>query len=452
MYAVSPFQSLYETSGTHSGLRALKNRLYAFFGIVLIVLLAILLHSAFRKGGLWQEGRYNDFRAYHDAASYALDDKLSSAYALEERPYQYPPTLASVIVPIGLVPYRVGLVIWVLLSLGVLVCSFRVLDRVLCPPVDGLAKMVGFLFVYRLIESDFANTNANVLVLGLVVFGFALERRERSVWGGFLIALAACVKVYPILLFPWMVSPSRRRMLPGFLGGVVVWGVLVPGTVLGPSECFASYRAWYGCMMAPMAAEETAEEAEETQYVAGQSLRTLAYHLLRRTDATAHDEESISVNFTHLSRAQTEGIYYAMSIVALGLCYAVIRKRWRGGVWRGDEIAIAMALTVLLSPLARKAHFVMIWPAAAMAFAVAFTSMGKRRTVLFSLWGVALGLVLLTSPGVLGAKLSKLAMAYCPLSMSTLILIAILLVPRQGCTAHAASAPVSPCQGAESSG
>ena len=112
-----------------------------------------------------------------------------------------------------------------LVGLALLLCSFRVLDKVLCPPVMGLDKLVGFLLVYRLVESDFANTNANVLVLGIVIIGFWLERRERSVAAGMLLALAACVKVFPILIFPWLLTPSRRRMLGGFLLGLLILAI-----------------------------------------------------------------------------------------------------------------------------------------------------------------------------------------------------------------------------------
>lgn len=413
----------------------MKQRLYVILTVILIALMAILLHSAFRKGGLWQPDRFNDFRAYHDAAVLAVDGRLPEAYSLKERPYQYPPTLASLILPLGFLPYRVALVVWVLVGLALLLCSFRVLDKVLCPPVMGLDKLVGFLLVYRLVESDFANTNANVLVLGIVIIGFWLERRERSVAAGMLLALAACVKVFPILIFPWLLTPSRRRMLGGFLLGLLFWGAIVPATVLGPSDYKDCCRAWYGSMISPMAEAEAEEPSgeEEVLYVAGQSIRTLTYHLLRRTDASAHDEEIVTVNVAHLTRSQVEWIYVSLGLLVCGLSFVVIRLRWRGGVWRGEEIAVACLLCVLVSPLARKAHFVMLLPAAVWSFSIVRSAVGSRRWGLGALWGLACGLVVLSSPGVLGPTLSKLVMAYCPLTFASLLLLAIALLPRATC-------------------
>ncbi len=396
------------------------------FTIVIVALSLALVHSAFRKGGLWDADRANDFRAYHQAARAALGRDLASAYSAPEKPYQYPPTLASIVVPLGLLPARAALVLWVLGSLALLLWSFRVLERVLCPPVRGVDKFLGFLMVFRMIESDFANTNANTLVLGLIIWGFSLERRGRSGFAGVVIALATCIKVFPALLAPWMLYRARWRMTGGFLAGLVVWGALVPGTVLGPADFSRSFASWYRGVVAPMspAAVEYGDEAPGG-YLPGQSLRVLLHRVARPIDATAHDDEEVPLNVMTLSKSAVDMVWVGLAVVLLGGLMVFFRRRSSSPIWGGGEIAVALTLTVLLSPLARKAHFVVLLPAATYAFMLARISTGARRTVSRTLWWAALGVILLTSPSIIGDRWSAIALGLCPLSVAGLMLVAV---------------------------
>lgn len=402
---------------------------YGLLAGVLVVLGLILVVSAFHKGGLWREGRFNDFMAYHRAAVAAVHGDLTPAYEDPERPYQYPPTLAALIVPLGLLSYRAGLVIWVLGSLLLVFWVLRVLDEVLCPPVEGLDKFLGIVLTYRFLQSDFANTNANTIVLALLTAGFLLERRRHSLAAGGVLALAACVKVFPLLIFPWMVYRQRWRNTTGFLGGLLLWGALVPGTILGPRALVNGLEHWYEGVLAPinvLSADYATGPAAE--YVPGQSLRALLHHVLRRTDASAHDDEVVTVNLVDLSPLQVDGVWGVGGLLLLGLALRRFRHEGQAAVWGGRELSIAILLCVVLSPIARKAHFVVLLPAAAFAFAAARSAVPSRRRLLLGLWTLALLLVVATSPGLLGPWLSKRAMAFCPLTLAAFLLGAILWV------------------------
>ena len=407
-----------------------KRARYATLTFVLIVLSAILLISASHKGGMWRAGRYNDFKAYHQATQAVLRADLPSAYQHAGRPYQYPPTLATLLTPMGLLPYRAALAIWIVGCLALLLWAFRATEEVLCPPVSGIDKFIGFLVVYRLVHSDFANGNANVLMLGILVLGFFLERRGSSLRAGGALALAASIKVAPILLLPWMLWRRRWRMSAGFLAGLLLWGVLVPATILGPTQFGESFRSWYGGLLAPM--NVAAEQYEEPvgAYFAGQSIRSLYHHLLRATDASAHDDDVVFVNIVNWSKGTVDALYLITAALIFGATLWIFRGR--DPTWSGSEIAAALLLTVLLSPLARKAHFVALYPAAVGAFTVVRMAKGRRRKTLGALYALAAALIILTAPGFLGSWLSKRAMAFCPLSWSAMILWVLLIPPRPG--------------------
>ena len=103
----------------------------------------------------------------------------------------------------------------------------------------------------------------------------------------------------------------------------------------------------------------------------GQGLRALTHRLVRRSDATAHDGSVRSIHLVDLSKLSADGIYLALGILTLG---ALLVTSWRRVPGRGHpfsavEIAAACAAMALLGPLSRKAHFVLLWPAAVVAFA-----------------------------------------------------------------------------------
>lgn len=410
-------------------LAAIRRHRHVFYVLFLVVTCGLLVQTAARKGGLWDPERTNDFLAYHQAARACLDGDLHTAYDHPEKPYQYPPSLAALIVPLGLLSYRAALAIWILMLLVLFLVTFRSLDEVLGAPVKGIDKMMGLLLAFRLLQSDFANSNANTLVLALVVLGFLAVRRDRAVLGGLLLSLAAAIKVFPILLAPWLLYKKRFRLSLSFLGGLVLWGCLVPGAIVGPRDTLTCYERWLGDMGGPSAGVAEAPELERGAYVAGQSLRTFWFHLLRETDASAHDDDIFTVHVAHLSMTTVENVYRVTGGLLLLAGLWIFWRRGHARLFSGPEIALALLLAVVLSPLARKAHFVMIWPAAVLAFSIARVSRGPRRRLLHGAWIAALLLVVFTSPGALGPWLSKRVMAFAPLTWASLLLAAVVVVP-----------------------
>jgi hypothetical protein len=409
------------------------------FTVVLLALLAVLAHSGLRKGGLFDSRRFNDFRAYHDAAQAALDGRLYEAYAAGPKPYQYPPTLAVLILPLGALPYRAALCVWVALCLASLVLAFRALDRVLCPPLKGIDKFFGFLLAYRMLESDFANGNANVAVLGLMVLGFYLERRARPLAGGLVLALAAAVKAAPILVLPWMLYRRRWRMSAGFTLGLAGWALVLPGTILGPAELGRSYRAWNeGLLGAVTPGAASYAQGAPAGYEPGQSLRALLHRLLRPIDATAHDgaesgeqgepeEGIVRINIADLPKAAVDAIYAVIGLAVLLGCLLRFRRQSRAPAWGGAEVACAILLPALLAPIARKAAFALALPAAAYAFLVARVSSGRERLRLGALWGLAFLLLVGSSKDVLGERWATLLTAFCPMALASVLLLGALL-------------------------
>ncbi len=399
-----------------------RPRVWASAGLV-AVLSAVLLFRGLRQGGALGGERSNDFAAYHEAAKGVLAGDLVPSYSAP-RPYQYPPTLAVLVAPIGLLPRAAASAVWTVGSLALLLHACFGAREALGPRVSGLDRALGFLLVFRMAESDFALGNANSPVLSLLLLGFAAAGRGRSGLGGSILGLAATLKVTPVLILPWILARRRWRMALGFAAGVLIFGAAVPAVVLGPVPFGRALAAFHGSTLRPLDATGGGYDEEPAGgYIPGQSLRSLLHRLLRESDATAHDRLAVMVNLVRLPKAAVDSIYLAVSAAILGLL--ILRFRGRGREWTGLEIGAALAAMVLISPMSRKAHFVALFPAAAAGFAVLREAPPRRRWAASLRWWGALALSDLTAPAVLGRALSTRVLAFCPLSFAAGLLIVL---------------------------
>jgi len=401
-----------------------------FTGIIL-VLSAVLLFKGLKQGGALDDDRLNDFEAYHAGARAVLKGDLVPAYSSAPRPYMYPPTLAVLIAPLGAVSRSAVVPIWTAASLAFLLWAYRRARRALGPEIQELDLFMGFLLTFRVYESDFSNGNVNTIVISIIILGFARARSGREASGGGLLGLAAALKVTPLLLLLWMVVQRRWRMARGFVAGLILAGVLLPLVVLGPVQYGRALGAFYSVTLRPLDVTSPGYHEEAPGgYLPGQSLRALLHRLLRPIDATAHDRDAtVTVNFAHLGKEEVDLLYVISAILILVLLLR--RFRSRGGPWRACEIGAAVAAMVLLSPLSRKAHFVAIFPAAAMGFSVQRMATGRFRRPARLLWWGALALVALSTPALLGKSLSSYLLSFCPLSLAVSGLI-ILCAAGQG--------------------
>ena len=409
-----------------------RQHLLIVYAVVFAALVVFVLVRGFHKGGLFDSERFNDFRAYHLAAEGVWDRDLVPAYEDAARPLQYPPPFAYFVAPLGWLPYRAANCIWVVFNAVLMVGLFRYFDQILGLPLSAEAKLAGFLLTFRMLEGDFANGNANLLLLGLVLVSLTLLRRSHVQWGGATLTVACLSKVTPLLLLPWILAKRRwRQLLVMALCGLLIGGLL-PLVGLGPTNCSRAWQAWNSGTLSVIDFGSSQYQAEPGRgYVPGQSLRALVHRLVRESDATAHDDEVTSIHVTNWSKQSADLVYFGTAgLLLLGAIF-VLRYRQLGHLgWSPNEVAVAVALLPLLGPLSRKANFVFLWPVAVLAFDAWWQARGGVRALHSLLWCLALGLVVGTSPGFVGREVSTQVQAYCPLAFATFCLMAIVIDPR----------------------
>lgn len=134
--------------------------------------------------------------------------RAGSAYGLPEvHFYDYPPTLADLLVPITALPPIPALIAWEILSLAALVSAGTLLCRMLgMHSLSQIGLIAAFLVVFRPTLECLYFGQIALLLLFLLVAGMSSYVRGHMARAGFLFALAAAIKLTPlILIVPFLI-------------------------------------------------------------------------------------------------------------------------------------------------------------------------------------------------------------------------------------------------------
>ena len=155
----------------------------------------------------------------------------------------------------------------------------------------------------------------------------------------------------------------------GFLAGLVLWMVLFPAFLLGPSRAFRETRAWLERIVLPAAfsRERTRPKVLEES---GESLPRIAVAVLARPGGGEAEgrKKSPTPSLGILSRKEAKILGYGIALLVV-LATLLLTRREPGPGKGGFGLLAAAAL--LASPVSRAAHFVLLLPLAAWLFHLA---------------------------------------------------------------------------------
>ncbi|HET7824816.1 MAG TPA: glycosyltransferase family 87 protein [Anaeromyxobacter sp.] len=159
--------------------------------------------------------------------------------------FKYSPTFAALMAPFSALPDVAGLVLWNLLNAAVFVLALATLP-ILSPRDKAL---LGLLLVPDFLTAV-QNTQANVLVAGLVLLAFCLLEKGRPEWAALAIACGFYVKLYPAIgALAFVLYPRRLRFL-GWLGAWLLALGAVPLAFVPPDRLRALYESWFRVLLA----------------------------------------------------------------------------------------------------------------------------------------------------------------------------------------------------------
>jgi alpha-1,2-mannosyltransferase len=380
---------------------------------ILSLLLLPGLFVGYAKGNL----EINDFSIYYTAGSAALDGV--DPYSVEGpsgRSYVYPPGFAALVAPLALLPFPIAAVLWTALGLAAVLASLW-----LCLDLLGLSRgpvawTVGGLALVcsgRMLDSELGNGQANHWVLLGIAACAWLTARGRPMLGGVALSLAIVAKATPLLLAVYLVGKREWRAVAGLAAGLLAFGALLPALAFGPRGALDANLAWADAMLRPLvwsAPRLAPPERDRPARVHGTSLRALVHRHLTESQAASRHQAPIFVNSLTWSPRTAELVYRTVALLVLAAAAVAIGARpARDGPRRLLEFSVVVASMVMIAPLSRKAHFVVLL--LPFVYGIAQALQPVRRAALAWVLPPALVFVL-TSPGVMGKRGAALALAW----------------------------------------
>lgn len=330
---------------------------------LLILLVGLGLLSLDRA----RRGRF-DFHHFYLDARYvwqhgALNPDLGHSDSDDERqlPF-YLPVVPLALSPLAALGRESAALVWAAAQVAVLGLSLRVLRRWVAdrgddaPAVFGVATL---LAVPAFIEAARFN-QVSLFVLALIVGGVeTLDRRPRT--AGVLFALAAVIKLLPLLFLPWLVLKRRWSSVVVMVVTMIVVAGLPPLIVFGPRETATYHRQWW-------------EHNVHGDAGAGLLNRDLPEHFIDRRNQSIvqvlarwtwpEHPFRVASQPLHLEPRTCAAVAYGVSGVLLAGLLLVTRRPWKRltAAGRHAEAAVYATALLALSPLLRQYYLVWVFP------------------------------------------------------------------------------------------
>ncbi|MBY0457721.1 MAG: DUF2029 domain-containing protein [Gemmataceae bacterium] len=183
-----------------------------------------------------------DYRILYDASRQVVETRRYPAG------YPYPPPVAVLHAASAQFPFAGSAALWLALTGAAAVGGYLALARAL-----GLTRGPGLLILLPLAHAvvayyfqwDMRSLNCNLIVLATVVFGCSALARQREGAAGFWFALAVALKVFPVLVLPYLAWTRRWRACAWAIGASALLWVGLPLAAFGAGSGDV-YVGWAG--------------------------------------------------------------------------------------------------------------------------------------------------------------------------------------------------------------
>lgn len=340
------------------------------------VLLLFLLWTTVRGVNQIHEG--NNFEVYLMAAEIALEtgsglfERLSP---LEERPFVYPPSAAILFLPLLWLPVGTTIVLFSLLKTSAIAALLWG-----CVHFSGMAParalhrtllaLIVTLLLWRPIVSDVGHGQVNLFVAALAILGVCvLMQAGRREWlGSIALATAIEIKATPALLLGVPLLQGRWRATAIAAAMTALLLLALPGLWFGPARS-AEHLAGFqrtSRMLADGATSAARQRSlpELILFVVGQRAAEPGLYYddeERRLYRREGDDKTLVIPPVPGGAGTTRKVWIA-AVVAIALPFLAWRfmlSRRAPVPWTLD-LAVLCVLLLLISPLSRRAHLVVL--------------------------------------------------------------------------------------------
>lgn len=303
-----------------------------------------------------------------------------------------PPELDRAATPAAYLPYPWSVVAWYALSVACLGICVHTIARALQegsprPEIRLLAPTHGGWWNIRfwpllMCMPDFGSTlsrgQVNILVLACVTSAALMFVRSRRAWGGFLLAFAACIKVFPGLLLFYPLARRDWRGMWGYVACGIACMVVLPVLVFGPKLAiehtwtFLSSMIFPGIAGKPTLGAGTGFDNTDNLAIQG-SLHNLLNIATPRGERPTQPEAWIRVAHVVVS----------LGMLAATLLVGKVREQ-RSGLEIVLRLGMLCAVMILAVPMCHRHYYVFLFPCVA---GLVFSHIGTSRLGTLHGWG-----------------------------------------------------------------
>jgi hypothetical protein len=266
------------------------------------------------------------------------------------------------------------------------------------PWLEALPALVTVTFVFDMFDLG----QPNLVLLAMMLYGFWSLQHQRSWLAGFMFALAAAIKVFPIAVLPYLVW---RRKWGSAVATVAFAGILlyiVPAPIRGFERNAAEVKTWYQGMVGSSSEKGFGQRDEQNWSWVNQSLIAVTHRLVRPINYNQEDPSKPprTMNVIDVDYRTANWIVLALSAL-LGLGFVAVMPRQARRTARSDaeELGILFCLMTVASPLARQYYFMwLFFPMTVLMHRAAFDERANVRLGTWLALGAAGILMLLALP------------------------------------------------------
>jgi len=245
-----------------------------------------------------------------------------------------------------------------------------------------MLRAIPMLICITSIGTDLSRGQMDLVMLAAISLAIYFATRGRGLLAGFLLAVPACMKMFPAVLLWYPTWRRHWRMLGGVAAGLTLLLVVIPVVALGPQRAKDSYLTFIDVMVKPgLGSGEDASRAKELTDVDGsdnQSLLAAIHHW-------SYPAGQRPAKATRPARLTS---YAVGGLMLLGWSFIAGCRRKDSPRQLALLVGTLMGITLVMSPVAHNFYFLLLLPLIAGLVDEAITQQEHGvhpRTILISL-------------------------------------------------------------------
>ena len=208
------------------------------------------------------------------------------------------------------------------------------------------------------VDMDLSRGQTDLVMLAGISVALYLAARNREITAGTFLALPAAIKFFPIVLLAYPIWHRRRRMMLGYVLGLLLFFALLPIGTFGLDRTIELYRTWTNVLVKPgLGHGIEATRAKELGMTAtdNQSLLALIhnwqYYNLPRDQRPP--DAAASARFA---------AYLISALTILGIGIVSVRRPDSSPQKSLLVVGVLIGWSFILSPVVRNAYFLLLLP------------------------------------------------------------------------------------------